>query len=258
MWSRGSGAQFHRQWPTPQLQIFHRQWSIQHYISRQFGLTPRSNRVLRVGSSQSRNFLERQQNRPLDSRTLDCKHVATFAERRCHFLGCSQGLTVPAPPSTVEGAVHSHVNIFQPSDDEMSSTLSDTESCEVEEPAAHRRRLRLTWRQLPLQGDVKVAAHLVERRVGPVAVGGPVPRSILQQKWSPINVPLIWGAAGTGETTPVFEWLMGEASRVPDQVQFHDGHTDVCNAVREGWHVLREVMRTWGIEDRSDLSDWLG
>ena len=29
---------------------------------------------------------------------LDCKHVATFAERRC-FLGCSQDLTVPAPPS---------------------------------------------------------------------------------------------------------------------------------------------------------------
>ena len=33
---------------------------------------------------------------------------------------------------------------------------------------------------------------------------------------------------------------------------------NVCNAVREGWHVLREVMRTGGIEDRSDLSDWLG
>ena len=81
---------------------------------------------------------------------------------------------------------------------------------------------------------------------------------LLQQKWSPINVPLIWGAAGTDETTPVFEWLMGEASRVPDQVQFHDGHTDVCNAVREGWHALREVMRMWGIEDRSDLSEWLG
>ena len=113
----------------------------------------------------------------------------------------------------------------------------------------------------PLQGCVKAAAHLVEslaRRVGPVAVGGPVPRAILQQKWSPINVPLIWGAAGTDETTPVFDWLMGEASRVPDQVQFHDGHTDVCNAVREGWHALREVMRTWGIENRCDLSDWLG
>ena len=35
---------------------------------------------------------------------LDCKHVATFAERRCRFR-CSQALTVPAPPSTVEGAV---------------------------------------------------------------------------------------------------------------------------------------------------------
>ena len=79
---------------------------------------------------------------------LDCKHVATFAERRCRFFGCSQALTVPAPLSTLEGAVHSQVNIFQPSDDEMSrSTLSDTESCEVEEPAAHRRRLRLPWRQ---------------------------------------------------------------------------------------------------------------
>ena len=81
-----------------------------------------------------------------------------------------------------------------------------------------------------------------------------MPRAVLQQKWSPINVPLIWSAAGTDETTPVFDWLMGEASRVPDQVQFHDGHTDVCNAVREGWHALREVRD----RDRSDLSDWLG
>ena len=124
---------------------------------------------------------------------LDCKHVATFAERRCRFLGCSQALTVPAPLSTVEGAVHSQVNIFQPSDDEMSrSTLSDTKSCEVEEP--DRRMLHLTWRQPPSRGMWKAAAHLVEglgRRVGPVAVGGPVPRAILLQKWSLINVPLI-------------------------------------------------------------------
>ena len=141
------------------------------------------------------------------------------------------------------------------------STLSDIERCEVQEPIAVRRSLRLTWRQPLLQGDVKAAAQLVEglaRRVGPVAVGGPVPRAILQQKWSPINVPLIWSAAGTDETTPVLEWLIGEGSRVPDQVQFYDGHTDVGNAVRQGWNALREVMRTWGIADRSDLSEWLG
>ena len=29
---------------------------------------------------------------------LDCKHVATFAERGRRLLGCSQALTVPAPP----------------------------------------------------------------------------------------------------------------------------------------------------------------
>ena len=59
-------------------------------------------------------------------------------------------------------------------------------------------------------------------------------------------------------SSPSLGWLMGEASRVPDQAQFHDGHTDVCNVVKEGWGALREVMRTWGIEDRSDLSEWLG
>ena len=109
---------------------------------------------------------------------LDCKHVATFAERGRRFLGCSEALTVPAPPSTVEEAVHSQVNIFQPSADEMSmSTLSDTESCEVEEPAAHRRRLRLAWRQPPptpplLHGDVKAAAHLVEGLARSVGCSG--------------------------------------------------------------------------------------
>ena len=78
---------------------------------------------------------------------------------------------------TVEGAVHSQVNIFQPSDDEMPrSNLSDIENCAMEEPAEHRRGLCLTWRHppSPLQGDVQAAAHLVEglaRRFGPGCSG---------------------------------------------------------------------------------------
>ena len=41
-------------------------------------------------------------------------------------------------------------------------------------------------------------------RIGAVHSGDPVPRALHQQRWSPLNVPLMW-AAGDDLTTPVLE-----------------------------------------------------
>ena len=40
--------------------------------------------------------------------------------------------------------------------------------------------------------------------------------------------------------------------------KLHGGHTEPSVALMTSWEALREVMRSWGIRAREDLSDWLG
>ena len=129
-----------------------------------------------------------------------------------------------------------------------------------------RTRLRLTWSD---QGEhidtredrnARAAACLVRglaRRVGAVPRGGQLPRVLRQQRWSPLNVPLMWAAAGQRATTPVLDWLIEVSHRVTDPVEFHGGSEVASAAVRIGWNALRETMRSWGITDSEGLSNWL-
>ena len=144
-------------------QIFHRQWSIQHYINRQFGLTPRSQGWDQVspGISSNESGIGRQ---TVGIGLQTCRHNRGTK----HFLRSSPALTVPAPRTTVEGT-HNQVNIFQPLDDEKSSSnLSDTGEGFVSLQDNN-----------PSRRTSKAAAHLenLPKRVCPVAMGGPVPRN---------------------------------------------------------------------------------
>ena len=40
-----------------------------------------------------------------------------------------------------------------------------------------------------------------------IPVGGELPRALRQQRWSPVNVPLLWAAARDDDTNPVLKWL---------------------------------------------------
>ena len=107
--------------------------------------------------------------------------------------------------------------------------------------------------------DVRAASQLVEalaRRVGCIPDGAPLPRAIQQQRWSPFNVPLMWSAAGTSATTPLWNgWMVG-ASRgltIP-AVEFHEGSMEPDAAVVVGWTALREVFRGWSIMAAEDLT----
>ena len=40
-------------------------------------------------------------------------------------------------------------------------------------------------------------------------------------------------------------------------LEFHDGMISPVDAVRTGWSSLREVMRSWGVFHRGDLTQWL-
>ena len=109
--------------------------------------------------------------------------------------------------------------------------------------------------------DTRAVSNLFEQlagRVGAIPVGGELPRALRQQRWSPVNVPLIWAAAGDDDTNPVLEWLGARALTIQEAVPFHGGQTEPSQALRLGWVALREVFRNWGVRTREDLTNWLG
>ena len=94
---------------------------------------------------------------------------------------------------------------------------SDTVSCRSRDERVveqRRTRLRLLWdssrsnhHNHPL---VRAPARLfyeASRRIGVVQPWDALPRTLRQQRWSPVNVPLMWEAAGEFHTGPVVDWL---------------------------------------------------
>ena len=98
--------------------------------------------------------------------------------------------------------------------------------------------------------------YLVQR-IGPIVPGGVLPRKLRQQRWSPMNVPLMWAAASDRESDPVLQWLGDRASQIQQPVSFHGGECSASQGVRLGFNSLRGVMRGWGIESPEGLSQWL-
>ena len=86
---------------------------------------------------------------------------------------------------------------------------------------------------------------VLAKRVRAVPIGAPVPAASRQHRWSPLFVPLLWGAAGVDTTTPVLEMLVSTVFPVLEPIQFHGSDTSATEAVRVGWTALRDVLRTW-------------
>jgi hypothetical protein len=69
--------------------------------------------------------------------------------------------------------------------------------------------------------DVIAAAavvHGLADRIGAVEEGGDVPRAVRRQRWSALNVPLMWAAASADLDVPVLRWLCELAGRIPNGV----------------------------------------
>ena len=60
------------------------------------------------------------------------------------------------------------------------------------------------------------------RRVGSVPREAQLLRAIQRQRWSPVNVPLLWGAASVEDTVPVLDWLVAGATAMDEATNFHD------------------------------------
>ena len=91
-----------------------------------------------------------------------------------------------------------------------------------------------------------------------MARGQALPRALREQLWSPLNVPLMWAAAGDDGSHPVIEWLAEVAQRVREPLELPGGNIMTEAALRAGWTVLRSAMRSWGIQSTEHLSAWLG
>ena len=74
--------------------------------------------------------------------------------------------------------------------------------------------------------------HTLASRIGAVPAGSGVPRAVRTQRWSPVNVPLIWTASGSADSTPALDWLIVAAGRIVEPVRGKDASR---GAVREGW-----------------------
>ena len=146
------------------------------------------------------------------------------------------------------------------------SSGSDTESRPTGQVRrGTRRRLRLRWTSFAtehasLHREARIVDAFVRdlaRRVGAVPRGGQLPRVLQHQRWSPLNVPLLWCAAGAEDTTPVLDWLAACAETMDEEVDFFEGRVNPADAVRVAWTALRAALRSWGASGQEDLTQWL-
>ena len=143
-------------------------------------------------------------------------------------------------------------------------SCSDTEKC-VEEPPP-QRRLRLLWDPsvpTPAFSGIrrpewwKGLFRTLAARIGSVPAGSEIPRAVRSLLWSPINVPLIWSASGSADSTPALDWLITAAGRIVDPINLYEGRMPMRDAARTGWLALRQVLRAWYIEEPDHLTGWL-
>ena len=85
-----------------------------------------------------------------------------------------------------------------------------------------------------------------------------VPRAILRQRWSAINVPLMWAAATSGpDTHPIIDWT-GLMTANAAHVRKCDGDdATIADAMRSGFLALRSRFRAQGIDSEEALAQWL-
>ena len=95
------------------------------------------------------------------------------------------------------------------------------------------------------------------RRIPPNLDNPTIVDHIRRNRWSRINVPLLWAAAGASDDVhPLVDWLC-------TLVVNNEGHCDFLSdtispeALREGFWDLRTAFRCLGILTEQDLRTWL-
>ena len=104
---------------------------------------------------------------------------------------------------------------------------------------------------------VAVLFRTLAARIGSVPAGSKIPRAVRSQRWSPINVPLIWSASGSADSTPALDWLIMAAGLIVESISLYEGRMPARDATRTGWSALRQNLRDWCIGEPGHLTAWL-
>ena len=82
---------------------------------------------------------------------------------------------------------------------------------------------------------------------------GHIPRDVHEQRWSALNVPIIWQAAGDEDLPPVVQWLAAAATGAPQVDIGASPAQEASVAVTDGFRALRRRFRHWGITCKEEL-----
>ena len=104
-------------------------------------------------------------------------------------------------------------------------------------PVVPRRRLRLTWSP----------SHCGHPQVQAACGQQESDQFFGHQRWSSVNVSLMWAAAESSESTPVVDSFIGMASRIREPINSKRIGCKPHKQLRTGWESLRAVFRSWGI-----------
>ena len=112
------------------------------------------------------------------------------------------------------------------------------------------------------EGAAKEAARMLvslARRATPSGpTTGDIPECIRRQRWSSLNVPLIWAAAAAenGDDQVIIEWLRHVTADAPEIAPPAGDAMAIADALQTGWTALRARFRAWGINTCEDFVAW--
>ena len=99
--------------------------------------------------------------------------------------------------------------------------------------------------------------HNLAQRIGRRDAHGEIPPAVQRQRWSALNVPLMWAAAGGNAGGPVLAWLASAADSVAAQVPYEGTEYAGRHLAEIGWAAMRDSMHERDIQSREDLAGWL-
>ena len=109
------------------------------------------------------------------------------------------------------------------------------------------------------EGTVKDVARMLTslaRRAAQSGLSGGIPQCIQQQRWSSINVPLMWAASEQAEGHGILDWIGHVTANAQPIVSSNDASISIAEAVREGWSSLRTRLQAWDVNSREEFVGW--
>ena len=91
--------------------------------------------------------------------------------------------------------------------------------------------------------DAANTLNALAERIGPGPADGSVPAAVRRQKWSALNVPLMWAAAGTDADCAVLKYLQTVARLMTTSVRLAGVEMPASDSLHTAWLALGRPLR---------------